>query len=252
MMKDKRHRRVARQVRAGIVAAALAVTCTATLAAPAALAQDGSGSALPAPPLFAPLSGFGSANARIVETAPTLKSLTPQVGPLIKHYYADVVDRRTTAYIPQDLDALTPIDMPVTDEHWVRVDLSEQTLVAYSGQTPVRAFAISSGLPDTPTVTGEFRVRAKVRSQLMEGGSRASDNYYNLPNVEWVQYFYEDYGLHGTYWHNDFGRPKSHGCVNLTNADAKWLWEFLGPTWDASEWQHATAENPGSLVIVTE
>ena len=49
---------------------------------------------------------------------------------------------------------------------------------------------------------------------------------YYLPNVEWVMYFYQGYGLHGTYWHSNFGQPMSHGCVNLTNDDARWFYEF--------------------------
>lgn len=187
--------------------------------------------------------------------APLPPMLAPQVGPLIKRTYADIIDRRTTAFLPtgpDDLAHLTAIEMPETDERWVRVDLSEQTLVAYQGATPIRAFLISSGLPDTPTVTGTFRVRMKVRSQLMSGGDPGMNNDYYLPNVEWVQYFYEDYGFHGTYWHNDFGRPKSHGCVNMTNADAKWLWDWLGPRYEegGAVWQRSTDENPGSLVIV--
>lgn len=180
-------------------------------------------------------------------------AFTPMVGPVIKRYYPDVVDRRTTAFLPASLDHLTPIDMPDTDETWVRVDLSEQLLVAYEGDRPIRAFVIASGLPDTPTVTGEFRIRMKVRSQLMEGGDPAKGNDYYLPNVEWVQYFYKDYGLHGTYWHYSFGTPRSHGCINMTNADAKWLWDFLGPVWDGHTiWQRSTEDNPGSIVIVTE
>jgi hypothetical protein len=183
----------------------------------------------------------------------------PQVGPLIKRTYVDEVDRRTTAWLPGERDAILaemePVEMApmaASGERWVHVDLSEQVLVAYSGATPIRAFRISSGLPDTSTVTGEFRIRAKVRAQLMEGGSYAENNYYHLPNVEWVQYFYKDYGIHGTYWHNDFGRPKSHGCVNMTNADAAWVWEFLGPDWDGSAWQTVHSDETGSLVVVTE
>ncbi len=187
--------------------------------------------------------------------APPPPAAAPQVGPVIKRYYADEIDRRTTAFLPAGLDQyeLTPIDMPETDEPWVRVDLSEQLLVAYRGARPVRAFVISSGLPKTPTVTGTFHVRAKVRSQLMDGGDPALGNDYYLPNVEWVQYFFEDYAFHGTYWHNSFGSPRSHGCINMTNADAKWLWEFLGPEWNGvNYWMNSTTDNPGSLVIVHE
>ncbi len=193
-----------------------------------------------------------------LSVAPQPPFVAPQVGPLIKRSYDDDVDRRTTAWLPNspaDVEFMSPVNMRAmakSGERWVQVDLSEQVLVAWSGDTPVRVFRISSGLPATPTVTGAFHIRAKVRSQLMEGGSAASNNYYYLPNVEWVQYFYKDYGIHGTYWHNDFGRPKSHGCVNMTNADAKWVWEYLAPEWDGSGWQAVRGEASGSLVIVTE
>ena len=84
----------------------------------------------------------------------------------------------------------------------------------------------------------------------MSGGE--GSYYYNLPNVKWVQYFYQDYSFHGTYWHNDFGEPKSHGCLNMTNTDAKWLFDWAGPDWDGkSGWFHSTKDNPGTLVIIT-
>ncbi|NJN82797.1 MAG: L,D-transpeptidase [Caldilineaceae bacterium] len=175
------------------------------------------------------------------------------VGPIIKPTNQDDVDLRSTAFIPASLDHLTEIDMPETDERWIRVDLSEQQVIAYNGQRPVRAFIISSGLPGTPTVTGEFRIRTKVVSQTMSGGNPELGTYYNLPGVQWVQYFHAEYGFHGTYWHNNFGNPMSHGCVNMTNADAKWLFDWAGPKWDESSiWFGATKSNPGTLVIVHE
>jgi lipoprotein-anchoring transpeptidase ErfK/SrfK len=194
--------------------------------------------------------------ASIAHTLPALPALSPAVGPFIKRTYLDEMDRRTTAFLPalspELLAALSPIEMPQTTAHWVRVDLSEQTAIAYSGATPIRGFVIASGLPNTPTVTGTFHIRAKVRSQLMEGGSPAEGNYYNLPNVQWVQYFHQDYGFHGTYWHYAFGSPRSHGCINMTNADAKWLWDFLSPAWDGSTiWQNVP-KGEGALVIVHE
>ena len=146
-------------------------------------------------------------------------------------------------------DNLTPIAFPKNEKKWIRVDLSEQIAVAYEGSRPIRAFVVSSGLPGTPTVTGEFRIRTKVKAQTMTGGEGAG--YYNLPNVKWVQYFYQEYSFHGTYWHNDFGRPKSHGCLNMTNSDAKWLFDWAGPTWDGKTvWFNSDEENPGTLVIV--
>lgn len=103
---------------------------------------------------------------------------------------------------------------------WVDINLSSQTATAFEGNTPVKYFVVSTGLPGTPTVTGQFAVYARYDSQTMSGPG------YYLPGVQWVQYFYEGYALHGTYWHNNFGHPMSHGCVNLTNDDAAWLWTW--------------------------
>ena len=98
--------------------------------------------------------------------------------------------------------------------------LSTQTAYAYENGQLMRRALISSGLADTPTVKGDFKVRTKVRSQRMRGED------YDLDNVEWVMYFYSGYALHGTWWHHNFGTPMSRGCVNMTNADAKWFYEW--------------------------
>jgi lipoprotein-anchoring transpeptidase ErfK/SrfK len=177
---------------------------------------------------------------------PPLPFSRPMVGPVIKRPIIDDVNTRTTAFIPVADKFVPDFEMPDEDK-WIRVDLSEQMLFAYESGVPTRAFIISSGLPRTPTVTGEFRIRVKVRSQTMSGGDPELGNDYSLPNVEWVQYFYEDYGFHGTYWHNNFGNPMSHGCVNMTNADAKWLFDWAGPTWAGERvWQRPTED---TLVI---
>jgi len=139
---------------------------------------------------------------------------------------------------------------PEGEAKWIDVDLSEQRVVAYENGTPVRAFTISSGLPRWPTVKGAFRIWAKTAAQTMSGGDRAAGDYYYLPNVQWVSYFYKDYGLHGTYWHNNFGAPMSHGCVNMTNEDAEWLFFWSGPEWKGEAWVRSSAENPGTMVIV--
>jgi lipoprotein-anchoring transpeptidase ErfK/SrfK len=114
------------------------------------------------------------------------------------------------------------------NERWIAVNLTTQTLTAYEGNTAVRSTLISSGLPRTPTVTGQFRIYLRYRSQDMDG-YRLGYNYY-LRDVPYVQYFYGNYGLHGTYWHNNFGRPMSHGCVNLPTPEAEWLfnWASIG------------------------
>lgn len=115
---------------------------------------------------------------------------------------------------------------------WIYVKLASFKMVAYEGSNPVRTFAISSGAPSFPTVTGNFKVYSKVRSQTMKGGAgTAEDPAYSVPNVEWISYFTGNYGIHGVYWHSDFGiKNRSHGCVGITNADAEWIynWDSIG------------------------
>jgi LysM repeat protein len=121
-----------------------------------------------------------------------------------------------------------PPTRPTGPERWIDVDLTHQTLTAFEGQGPVYRTRVSSGLPQYPTVVGTFQIYVKYESADMEGGSGA-DAYY-LPAVPYVMYFHGNYGLHGTYWHNNFGRPMSHGCVNLSTPDAQWLfnWASIG------------------------
>jgi lipoprotein-anchoring transpeptidase ErfK/SrfK len=109
-------------------------------------------------------------------------------------------------------------------ERWIDVNLSEQMLYAYEGNTIVASFLVSTGVPQFPTVTGQFYTYIKLVSTLMAG-----DGYY-LPDVPYTMYFYKGYGIHGTYWHNNFGHPMSHGCVNMYTPDAEWLfyWAPLG------------------------
>ena len=113
-------------------------------------------------------------------------------------------------------------------ERWIDVNLSTQTLTAYEGDTAVFSTLVSTGKAWTPTVVGTFPIYVKYTSARMTGGYGA--DYYDLPNVPYVMYFYQGYGLHGTYWHSNFGTPMSHGCVNLSTPDAQWLfsWASVG------------------------
>ncbi len=113
------------------------------------------------------------------------------------------------------------------NERWVGVNLSQQTLVAYEGDKPVYAALIASGLPGTPTVQGVFRTWWRVESRKMSGGSGAG--YYYLEEVTWTCYFYSGYALHTAYWHDAFGRPRSHGCVNLSPYDAWRIFQWSAP-----------------------
>lgn len=115
-----------------------------------------------------------------------------------------------------------------SSERWIDVNLSTQRLVAYEGDRAVFNTLVSSGTWLHPTVTGQFRVWLRYVAQTMDG-RRLGYDYY-LPNVPYVMYFYRDYALHGTYWHNNFGTPMSHGCVNLPTPAAEWIfnWSSIG------------------------
>jgi lipoprotein-anchoring transpeptidase ErfK/SrfK len=106
------------------------------------------------------------------------------------------------------------------NERWIDIDLSSQRAYAYTGDEMVKGFMVSTGTWQHPTVTGVFHIYVKYRAADMSG-----DGYY-LPDVPYVMYFYQDYGLHGTYWHHNFGTPMSHGCVNFSTPDSAWLYNF--------------------------
>jgi lipoprotein-anchoring transpeptidase ErfK/SrfK len=124
--------------------------------------------------------------------------------------------------IPEQTPPSVPQD--TSGERWIDGNLSTQTLTAYVGNRPVYTVAVSTGLPNTPTPVGQFRIWIKLKYDDMRGPG------YYLRDVPYVMYFYKDYGLHGTYWHDNFGTPMSHGCVNLSSADAEWLfnWASVG------------------------
>ncbi len=116
-------------------------------------------------------------------------------------------------------------NIPDPGAHWgvgreIVVDLSTQMTYAYENGALQFSALVSTGLPATPTVQGEYAIWHKTPSQTMSGPG------YYLPNVQWVMYFYQGYGFHGTYWHSNYGNPMSHGCVNMTNEDAQWLYNF--------------------------
>ena len=107
---------------------------------------------------------------------------------------------------------------------WIDVDLTREKLTAYEGSTVVYTSLVSTGISIHPTVVGTYNIYVKYNSQLMTGPG------YYLPNVPYVMYFYEAYAIHGTYWHNNFGHPMSHGCVNLPTPAAQWMysWASIG------------------------
>jgi len=141
-------------------------------------------------------------------------------------------------------------------EHWFDVELATQTLVAYVGDHPVFATLVSSGRGPQGTVLatpkGIHRIWVKLASSDMDNleNLEANENYA-IQAVPWVMYFQKGYGLHGTFWHHAFGRVQSHGCVNLSPADAERLFDWASPRLP-SGWTAAlpTVYEQGSLVRV--
>ncbi len=125
---------------------------------------------------------------------------------------------------------IAPVASPptYTGEKWIDVDLTNQTITAYEGQTPVYSVIVSTGTWKYPTVVGTYKIYVKYEKTRMSGGYGAEA--YDLTDVPYVMYFYKGYGIHGTYWHNNFGTPMSHGCVNLAINDAGWFfnWASIG------------------------
>ncbi len=124
------------------------------------------------------------------------------------------------------LGKVQKIDRPAdVSGFWVAVDLYEQTLVAYQDDTPVFATLISSGLPGHDTHEGTFKIWAHLDHDSMSGATGAP-SAYALQFVPWVMYFDSGISLHGTYWHDLFGYRQSHGCVNMSISDARYMFDW--------------------------
>ena len=117
---------------------------------------------------------------------------------------------------------------------WVAVDLYEQTAIAYQDDTPVFVTLISSGLGKWPTTEGLNKIYERHTDIKMSGDNGNPDFYY-LPDVPWVMYFNsQQEALHGSYWHDGYGFRHSHGCINLSITDAKWIFQWTLDQPDAS------------------
>jgi hypothetical protein len=144
-------------------------------------------------------------------------------------------------------------------EKWIDVNVSTQSLIAYEGDRPVYATIVSTGrhndvdkAKDHRTVLGEFRIREKHIAATMEDDG-ASDGPYSIQDVPWIMYFEGSYALHGAFWHSMFGRERSHGCVNMTPHDAKYIFGWSLPSLPQG-WHgmRSTKDQPGTRVIVHE
>ncbi len=113
-----------------------------------------------------------------------------------------------------------------TTEKLITVDTGKQMLYAWEGGRIVYQTPVSTGLPKSPTIRGNFRIYLKYPVQATMRGWSPYSGTYNLKNVPNVMYFSGNYAIHGAYWHNSFGRRMSNGCVNVPLAAAAWLFDF--------------------------
>ncbi|HMR80523.1 MAG TPA: L,D-transpeptidase, partial [Polyangiaceae bacterium] len=134
------------------------------------------------------------------------------------------------------------------------ISILKQTLVAYEGTTPIYATLVSTGadgLGDPKkthsTVRGQFLVHTKHVTATMSGDVVGDE--FDLRDVPYVQYFTEGYALHAAYWHDSFGTPRSHGCINLAPLDANWLFSWTDPPVPDS-WHGVMSLRQGTLVHV--
>lgn len=192
------------------------------------------------------------------ESAGTLSRQTP-------FRIAEMTDLRGSSYLV-DFDGYTvrrsavriaaamprPARVRETDQ-WIHISLSEQTLVAYEGDTPVYATLVSTGKRDHETPVGLFRIQSKHVSTTMDDLT-STDGAYQIEDVPWTMYFEGNYALHTAFWHDRFGQTRSHGCVNLAPSDARWIFHWstpeLPPSWHGvfsegdrvATWVHVTEE----------
>ncbi|MDP2649268.1 MAG: L,D-transpeptidase [bacterium] len=153
-------------------------------------------------------------------------------------------------------DEQTPVlgETTSSNKH-IYIDLSTQTLYAYEGNKLIYSFLVSTGKWGR-TPTGDFTVWIKLRYTRMSGGDQSLGTYYNLPNVPYVMFFSNNeipktagYSIHGAYWHNNFGHPMSHGCVNMKPEEAEKVYYWANPPTQGNL-TYATKDSPGTPITI--
>ncbi|HNX10791.1 MAG TPA: L,D-transpeptidase family protein [bacterium] len=133
-------------------------------------------------------------------------------------------------------------------DYWVDVSISKKVLTLYKYDQIVLATYISTGGRDTPTLPGTYNVWLKLKTTRMRGAPPIATHVYDLPNVPWVMYYRGSFAVHGTYWHDDFASQRSSGCTNVTQGDAKYIFDLTNPKMGGLDSVRSTASNPGMVV----
>lgn len=120
----------------------------------------------------------------------------------------------------QELLPRETLSLVESGKRWIEVNLSTQRLIAWKGGKSVAISSISSGKSSTPTYPGVFKIERKLIQDRMRGAD------YDIANVPYAMYYNRGYAIHAAPWHNLFGTPVSHGCINLSVEQAKWLFQW--------------------------
>jgi lipoprotein-anchoring transpeptidase ErfK/SrfK len=121
---------------------------------------------------------------------------------------------------PEPTPVVFRADAPADGKRWIAIDISDQSLTAWQGDIPIFQTTVSTGKPGFRTLPGTFAVYRKYEETRMRGID------YDTPDVPWTMYYDGGFAIHGAYWHDNFGTPVSHGCVNLRVPEAKALFEW--------------------------
>ena len=145
-------------------------------------------------------------------------------------------------------EEMAPIS-PGRSDKWIQINLDAQRLTCFEGEKAIFSTRISSGAAGTATPRGEHRILRKRHTSRMTGGSEA--DYYDLPGIAFPVYFTRSaHAVHGPYWHNDFVRPHSHGCVNVTHQAARWVFRWTDPVVPYDDCEKRSEPEEGTRVVV--
>ena len=133
------------------------------------------------------------------------------------------------------------------DGRWIDVDRDQQVMIAYEHDEPVYVTLVSSGIRKSYTPPAVYRLRSKASLTKM-GAEESEAAYYLVSQVPWATRFRSGLYFHAAYWHDDFGRTKSHGCVNLSPRDAKWVYDWTTPTMPAG-WSELEVPLEGAMIV---
>lgn len=134
------------------------------------------------------------------------------------------------------------------DDYWIDVNIAKNILTLYKYDQAIMATYVATGLKESPTVYGLYHVWYKLDKTRMTGGPPLAVHAYDLANVPWVMYYKGSFAIHGTYWHDNFGSQRSAGCTNVTQGDAKYIYDLTDPVLASSNSIRSTINNPGVLV----